>query len=63
MLHAGFGQKRKMLINNLTLYDTNHNKEFWRALFHTLNLSEKIRAEEVDINVWLEIVKAYKKTI
>ena len=63
MLHAGFGQKRKMLINNLTLYDTNHNKEFWRALFHTLNLSEKIRAEEVDISVWLEIVKAYKKTI
>jgi 16S rRNA (adenine1518-N6/adenine1519-N6)-dimethyltransferase len=63
MLHAGFGQKRKMLLNNLSVFDTTHDKEFWRALFRSLHISEKIRAEEVDIALWLDILKAYKKTI
>lgn len=60
ILHAGFGQKRKMLLNNLGRMS---DKEIWRDIFSKLELSEKIRAEDVDIQTWLEIMRFYKKTI
>lgn len=60
MLHAAFGQKRKMALNNL---GNMSNKDIWRNIFTQLHLSEKVRAEDIAIDVWLDIFNAYKKTI
>jgi len=53
ILHAGFAHKRKMLLGNLkSVTDKN-----LAAVFTTLGLSEKIRAEDLSLNNWVQLIK------
>lgn len=55
-LHAGFAHKRKFLISNLLeVFKENKNREEFQKLFTKLKLSEKVRAEDVPLNIWLQI--------
>ncbi|MCX6754974.1 MAG: 16S rRNA (adenine(1518)-N(6)/adenine(1519)-N(6))-dimethyltransferase RsmA [Candidatus Nomurabacteria bacterium] len=53
LVKTGFAHKRKILLSNL--------KEIARQdltiIFKSLNISEKVRAEELDLKDWLEIAK------
>lgn len=56
LLHAGFAHKRKFLISNLLeVFKENKNREELQKLFGNLNISEKVRAEDVPLNIWLQI--------
>ena len=54
LLHLGFAQKRKQLLGNLS-------KQFDRAdlstLFAALHLPLDVRAEDVPLEIWLELVR------
>lgn len=50
----GFSSKRKMLLNNLSSFAS---KETLLQVFMSLDLSEKIRAEEVKLAEWKELAK------
>lgn len=53
-VHAGFASKRKFLANNLAvLFD----KEKVRNAFAQLNISEKIRAEDVAVEKWRKLAE------
>jgi len=52
IVHAGFAHKRKFLISNLK---EQFPKTSWQETFTSLNLSEKVRAEDVPLSVWLKI--------
>ena len=61
VLHAGFAHKRKILIRNLedvakndptSTLDKNKITEIWKSL----GLDEKIRAEDLSIDQWLNII-------
>jgi 16S rRNA (adenine1518-N6/adenine1519-N6)-dimethyltransferase len=56
LLHAGFAHKRKMLLGNLKAF---FKKDF-SEIFSSLNLSPKVRAEELDLTKWLQLVKGLK---
>ncbi|MBI5003782.1 ribosomal RNA small subunit methyltransferase A [Candidatus Kaiserbacteria bacterium] len=49
VVHAGFASKRKYLANNLTVV---FEKEKVQAAFTQLNISEKVRAEDVPLEKW-----------
>ena len=51
---AGFAHKRKFLISNLKEKINNKN---WISLFKENNMDEKIRAEDVVLEKWLNISK------
>ena len=59
ILHAGFAHKRKMLLGNLKEYQKNGNLENkdLPLIFSKINLPEKIRAEDLTIQNWAELVK------
>jgi len=56
LLHAGFAHKRKFLISNLIeVFKENKNRGEFQKLFEEINISEKVRAEDVPLSVWLLI--------
>lgn len=59
ILNAGFAHKRKMLLGNLK--DIQKEKDFahinLNEIFSKLNLDPKIRAENVSVGQWVELVK------
>ena len=52
LIKAGFAHKRKVLISNL---ETISDREKTQAIFTKLNISEKIRAEDLTLNDWKNI--------
>jgi 16S rRNA (adenine1518-N6/adenine1519-N6)-dimethyltransferase len=52
MLHAGFAQKRKQLLNNLGIHFPPENV---RKAFEKLLIPQKIRAEDVPLDTWLTL--------
>jgi 16S rRNA (adenine1518-N6/adenine1519-N6)-dimethyltransferase len=59
VLHAGFAHPRKMLLGNLSkVY-----KGDLKVVFESLNMSLKIRSEDVPLEKWLEISQALNKDI
>jgi len=57
VVKAGFAHKRKFVVNNLEIIAP---KEKIIALFSTLSLPLKSRAETIPFNSWLEIARALK---
>lgn len=58
VLHVGFGARRKQLLGNLTeLFP----RETLIRTFSTLNLEPDVRAEDLSIETWLELVKALRE--
>jgi len=55
MLHLGFAQKRKQLLGNLA---GTFDREQLTHIFSTLGLPETIRAEDVSLENWLQLVAA-----
>lgn len=55
IVHAGFSHKRKVLLSNLKNFDKNTN---WQETWNKLNLKEKVRAEDLELNDWVKIVKS-----
>ncbi len=56
ILHYGFAHKRKILAGNLSEY---YPREKIQELFSHLSLNEKIRAEDLKLSQWIEIVKYF----
>ncbi len=54
VVKAGFAQKRKKLLSNLS---SQYNKEKVRKAFESLGLDENIRAEDLELGVWLNLWK------
>lgn len=54
VLHAGFASKRKKLANNLGRLFA---KEQVEAAFKKLHMVETVRAEEVSLEAWLQLIK------
>lgn len=52
LLHLGFGQKRKQLLNNLS---HNFDRGLLEHVFNDLELSLAIRAEDVPLTKWVEL--------
>ena len=57
LVKAGFAQKRKLLIKNLLPIVGKEKKDQIKALFLQLGLSETVRAQELSLDQWKEIVK------
>lgn len=55
ILHLGFGSKRKQLIGNLS---QKYPRSELTKIFIELNIKEDIRAEDIPVNKWLELVGA-----
>lgn len=59
ILRLGFGQKRKQLLGNLS-------QRYARAdlmhIFSTLSIPHTVRAEDLDLNTWISLIKILKKT-
>ncbi len=70
LINAGFSSKRKYLLNNLvkSVIMTNHwnigtlehwntkgKKEFFLNIFREIGLNEKVRAQELSLEQWIEI--------
>lgn len=53
ILHAGFAHKRKMLLGNLKT--STHNVD--GSVFAKIGLSEKIRAEDLTLSQWAELIR------
>lgn len=55
LLHIGFGQKRKQLLGNLSKH---YDRSSLTHTFSTLSLPVSIRAEDVPLEIWLNLAKA-----
>ncbi len=53
VLHLGFGQKRKQLLGNLTAVK---GREELEKAFVSVNLSPTVRAEDVSLEQWIQLV-------
>lgn len=58
LLHLGFGQKRKQLLGNLA---SEYNRDKLSTIFKELEISETIRAEDLDLKNWLSLTKALEE--
>ncbi len=58
LVKAGFSQKRKLLINNLS-QEFKIPKNYLRDVFQQLKLSQNIRAQQLSLGEWAEL---YQKT-
>jgi 16S rRNA (adenine1518-N6/adenine1519-N6)-dimethyltransferase len=58
IIHLGFAKKRKQLLGNLT---KEYNRESLGNIFDELNLARTIRAENIPLNRWLNLVKQLHK--
>ncbi len=54
LLHLGFGQKRKQLLGNLA---KQYDRNTLTNIFSTLSLPVSIRAEDLDLEKWLTLVR------
>jgi 16S rRNA (adenine1518-N6/adenine1519-N6)-dimethyltransferase len=54
IIKTSFGQKRKTLVNNLK---NTFDKDLVNSILEKNNLSKSIRPEEIDINLWINIIK------
>jgi 16S rRNA (adenine1518-N6/adenine1519-N6)-dimethyltransferase len=54
VLHWGFGAKRKQLLGNLSQH---FKRENLRTIFHELSIPENVRAEDMELETWLYLVK------
>lgn len=52
LIHAAFAHKRKFALSNIQAVFKDHNI---RELFKSINLSEKVRAEDVTLATWIRI--------
>jgi len=59
LIHRGFSQKRKKLLNNLSS-DPNLKKELILGVFEKLKLDKNIRAEKLSPQNWLDLAAALK---
>ncbi len=57
LLHIGFAHKRKQLMKNLS---SQYPKEKLKEVFETLNINEKIRAEDIPLETWLALFEILK---
>lgn len=55
LLHLGFGQKRKQLVGNLS---QDFSREGVLAALESLGLPPTVRAEDIDLPTWVQLVKA-----
>jgi 16S rRNA (adenine1518-N6/adenine1519-N6)-dimethyltransferase len=60
VLHWGFGAKRKQLLGNLSQH---FKRESLRTIFRELSIAEDVRAEDLSLDNWLELVKNLPQTI
>ncbi len=58
LVHAGFAHKRKKLIRNL---ENIINKKELEIIFRELSLDENVRAEELDLCIWIQILDKHTK--
>lgn len=58
VLHIGFGQKRKQLIGNLAKH---FDREALIHIFSTLDIRPDVRAEDLPLEIWLQLVKRLGK--
>lgn len=58
LVKTGFAQKRKTLIGNLSALAS---KEVLREIFEKLGLEERVRAEDVPLDMWLRLVQELRK--
>jgi len=59
ILHLGFGQKRKQLLGNLS---QKYDRELLTHTFSTLSIAPDVRAEDVPLKIWLQLVAALAET-
>ena len=57
IVKTGFVHKRKFLISNLS---TLENKEKLKKVFNQVDISEKVRAEEVSLEQWKKFIKFFE---
>jgi 16S rRNA (adenine1518-N6/adenine1519-N6)-dimethyltransferase len=57
LVKAGFAHKRKMLIGNLTTWQTERQVD-WKQMFEKCGISEKARAEELSLKDWGSLLKS-----
>jgi len=55
-VRAAFANKRKIMINSLAAHLPN-SKDFWKKLLNHFCLSESARAEEIKVEIFLEMFK------
>jgi 16S rRNA (adenine1518-N6/adenine1519-N6)-dimethyltransferase len=58
ILHLGFGQKRKQLLSNLSSV---YKRADLERIFDTLNLPQDVRAEDVELENWLNLINHLPK--
>ena len=58
IVRAGFSSKRKTLLNNLSQFKT---KDELKEIFSELNIPEKSRAEDLNLDHWIELTKNIEK--
>ena len=56
IVKAGFANKRKMLIKNLESVVGKQHKEKLKIVFHELGINEKVRAQELSVEQWRQLV-------
>lgn len=56
IIRAGFAHKRKKTIRNL---EKIADKKIWNEIFSKLEIDENIRAERLDLDIWINILNAY----
>ena len=59
IIKAGFAHKRKVLIKNLSAVKIGNKN--WEEIFKKLEINSKIRAENVPLEKWLEIINNFSK--
>ncbi len=57
LVKAGFANRRKLLIKNLEVILGKKNKEKLKEIFAELGLQETVRAQELGVEDWINIVK------
>ncbi len=58
IIKTAFSQKRKKCIKNL---EKIADKKIWQEIFSNLDIDENTRAEQININMWLQILDKYIK--
>lgn len=59
LLHLGFGQKRKQLISNLVR--AGYKRELIAKILDALKLPTKVRAEDLDLDNWLNLARQLRR--
>lgn len=60
LIHAGLSNRRKMLIPNI-VNNMNIKREDLELIFKKIEIDEKIRAEDLSFEKWLELAREIKK--